>query len=145
MTKLQSRPSVWYWAICWFALLWMAFGVLAWCMDLAMDQASLDALPEAQRTLYAARPGWIVLVYAVAVFSGLAGAAGLLLRKAWAVPALALSLAAAAIQFGYTILVMDAATLLGPAQALPLPLVIVGIGAFLLWFAWDAKRRGRIA
>ena len=145
MTETRPRPSVWYWAIAWFALLWMAFGVLAWCMDLAMDQASLDALPEAQRTLYAARPGWIFIVYAVAVFAGLAGAVGLLLRKSWTVTALALSLAAAAIQFGTTVLVMDATRLLGPAQALPLPLMILGIGAFLLWFAWNAKMRGRIA
>jgi hypothetical protein len=135
----QTRPSVWYWTISWFAVLWMAFGVLAWIMDARMDEAALNALPEAQRTLYTTRPGWIFIVYAVAVFSGLAGAVGLLLRKTWAVPALALSLAAAVIQFGYTFLVMDAAALLGPAQALPLPLLIIGIGAFLLWYAWRVR------
>jgi hypothetical protein len=140
-----SRPSTLYWAVSWFALLWMGFGVLAWVMDLRMDQAALDALPEAQRTLYASRPGWLFLVYAVAVFSGLGGAIGLLLRKSWAVVKLAVSLAAATIQFGYTFLVMDAAGLLGPAQALPLPLMIISIGAFLLWFAWDAKRKSLLA
>ena len=116
-------------------------GVLAWIMDARMDEAALNALPEGQRTLYANRPGWVFIVYAIAVFSGLAGALGLLLRKAWAVPALALSLAAAGIQFGYTFLVMDAARVLGPAQALPLPLLILGIGAFLLWYA--RERLGR--
>lgn len=134
------RQSVWYWTISWFAVLWMAFGVLAWIMDARMDEAALNALPEAQRTLFTTRPGWIFIVYAIAVFAGLAGAIGLLLRKDWTVPALGLSLAAALIQFGYTFLVMDAAGLLGPAQALPLPLLINGIGAFLLWYAWRVRK-----
>ncbi len=134
------RPSVWYWTISWFAVLWMAFGVLAWIMDARMDEAALNALPKAQRTLFTTRPGWIFIVYAVAVFSGLAGAIGLLLRKDWTVPVLALSLAAALIQFGYTFLVMDAAGLLGAGQALALPLLIIGIGAFLLWYAWRVRK-----
>ena len=145
MTTTKPRRSVWHWAICWFAVLWMGFGVLAWFMDLAMDPASLDALPEAQRTLFATRPEWIFIIYAVAVFSGLAGAIGLLLRKFWAVTLLALSLAAAVIQFVYTFLMMGAAQLLGPAQALPLPLLIIAIGAFLLWYARNASKRGTLS
>jgi hypothetical protein len=139
-----ARPSLWYRTISVFAVLWMIFGVMAWLMDLRTDQASLDAMTEPQRRLSASRPGWMLFIYGTAVLSGLAGSIGLLLRRAWAVPALALSFAAIVIQFGYTFLVMDAAGLLGPAQALPLPLMIIGIGAFLLWFGWDARKRGMI-
>ena len=45
MTELQSRPSVWYWAISWFALLWMAFGVLAWLGLYLRDERLRALLP----------------------------------------------------------------------------------------------------
>jgi hypothetical protein len=78
----------------------------------------------------------------VATFSGLAGAIALLLRRSWAVPALAVSLAAVAVQFGYTFLVLDAARILGAAAALPFPITIFLIGAALLYFAVLSARRG---
>jgi hypothetical protein len=102
-------------------------------------------MTEAQRQLYESRPQWLFLVYAVAIFSGLVGATGLLLRKAWATTAFAISLAAVIVQFGYTFLAMDAVRLLGAGAALPFPIVIFAIGAFLLWFSLRARKIGWIA
>lgn len=133
------KPPKWYWVVSIIALLWMLVGVAAWTADLLTDEAALANMSEAQRQLYAARPQWLFAVYAVAIFSGLVGAIGLLLRKRWAIVALAVSLAAIVVQFGYTFLALDAIRLLGAAAALPFPVVIFAIGAFLLWFA----RRGR--
>lgn len=123
----------------------MLFGVMAWVMDLMTDEAALAQMSEAQRQLFATRPQWIFVVYGIAIFSGLAGTIGLLMRKAWATPVLGISLVAIVVQFGYVFLVMDAIRLLGAATTVPFPLVIFTLGAALLWFSVFAKRRGWIA
>lgn len=138
--SVDRRPPAWFWIASGLALVWMLIGVVAWIMDLTMEDADLAALGEGQRQLYAMRPQWVFVVYAIATFSGLMGAIGLLLRKGWAVLALALSLGAVAIQFGYTFIVMDAIRLLGAAAAVPLPLFIAVVGLLLLWFSRSARR-----
>jgi hypothetical protein len=144
-TAAETKPPRSYWVIAGLAVLWMLFGVMAWVMDLMTDEASMTQMSEAQRQLYAARPQWLFAVYGVAIFSGLIGAIGLLLRKAWASMLLAVSLAAVIVQFGYTFTVMHAVELLGAAVAIPFPLVIFLIGAALLWFARRSQRLGWIA
>jgi len=144
-TAAASKPPTWYWVVSALALLWMLFGVMAWVMDLMTDEAALAQMSEAQRQLYAARPQWLFVVYGVAIFSGLAGAIGLLLRKPWASMLFALSLAAIVVQFGYTFFGMHAVRVLGAAAAIPFPLVIFLIGIALLWFAGRARKVGWIA
>lgn len=145
MIPESPAPPRWYRVVAALALVWMLIGVSAWVMDLMMDEAALARLSEGQQQLYAARPGWIFVVYGIATFTGLAGAVALLLRKSWAVPALAVSLAAVTIQFGYTLFVMDAVRLIGAAAAIPFPLAIFTIGVLLLWLAITAVNRGWIA
>lgn len=142
MSLSTARAPVWYWLIAVLALLWMLFGLMALAMDAMMDDAALAALPEAQRALYLDRPQWLFVVYATAIFSGLAGAIGLLLRRAWSIPLLLLSIVAIVLQFGYTLFGMDAIGRLGAAAALPFPLLILGIGIALWAFALHARRRG---
>lgn len=134
-----------YWIVAILAVVWMLFGVLAWVMDLMTDEAALAELSEAQRQLYASRPEWLFIVYAIAIFSGLVGAIGLLMRKGWAITAFGISLAAVIVQFGYTFLAMDAIRLLGATSALPFPIVIFAIGVFLLWFAVHSRRRNWVS
>jgi hypothetical protein len=144
-TNAASKPPTWYWVVSSLALIWMLLGVMAWVMDFMTDEASLSTLSEAQRQLYAARPQWLFAVYGVAIFSGLAGAVGLLLRKSWATMLFDVSLAAIIIQFGYTFLVMRAVQVLGAAAAIPFPLAIFLIGLALVWFARRGRRSGWIA
>jgi hypothetical protein len=144
MVTDTGRPPRWYWVVAALALVWMLIGVVAWFMDLMMDEAALAQLSDGQRELYEARPGWLFVVYGVATAAGFLGAAALLLRQAWAVPAFKVSLAAVIVQFGYTFLAMDAVGRIGAAAALPFPLTIIIIGAALLWFSLEAKERGWI-
>jgi hypothetical protein len=137
-----ATPPRWYMIVSALAFLWTLFGVAAFVMDVTMSAAALAEMPEAQRQLFEARPAWIVAVYAVAVFSGVAGAAGLLLRRRWVVSVLALSLAAIVVQFGYVFIVMDAIAQIGAAAAVPLPAAVFFIAAGLLRFAVVAARRG---
>lgn len=131
-----------FWVISILALAWMVLGVVAWTLDFMLDEQGLAQMSEAQRQLHESRPQWLFAIYAVAIFSGLLGAIGLLLRRRWCIALFALSLLAIVIQFGYTFLGMDAIQLLGAGKALPFPLVIFAIGVALLWFASRAKRLG---
>ena len=144
VSEYPSRPPWWYWAAAIIALLWTLLGVIAWTMDLMMDPAALAELPANQQALYMARPAWVFVLYAVAVFSGFIGAIGLLLRQRWVTTLFLLSLAAVVVQFGYILFGMDAIGLLGPGEALPFPLTIVLFGVFLLWFARYARRHAWI-
>lgn len=138
------RPPRWYWIVSWLAVAWMLVGVMAWVMDLMMDEAAFARMSEAQRELYRRRPAWLFADYAVAIFSGLAGAIGLVVRKSWAVIAFGISLAAVFVQFGYFVFGMGAVELIGAAAALPFPLVIIAIGVALLWLSMEAQKRGWI-
>lgn len=143
--KQTVRPPAWYWVVSILALLWMLVGLMALGMDAMMDEASLAAMPEAQRQIYLDRPQWVFWVYAVAILSGLAGAVGLLLRRGWAVGAWSLSLFAVVVQFGYVIFAMDVVGRLGAAEALTLPGVVFALGVLFLWFASYARKHLWIA
>ena len=137
-----AKPPTWYWVAAVIALLWMLIGVMAWTADLMTDEAMVAQMSEAQRQLYEARPQWVFGVYAVAIFSGLVGSIGLLLRKSWSSTAFAVSLVAIVVQFGYTLGPMKAIQVLGAAAALPFPLVIFLLGVLWLWLARHAQKAG---
>jgi hypothetical protein len=139
-----ATPPRWFKVVAGIAAAWMLFGVVMWFVDLLFSEAMVAGMSEGQRALFESRPQALFVVYGVAIFSGLAGALGLVLRKAWAVPALAVSLVAAVVQFAYTFFVMDAVGHIG-AAALPFPILILAIGTGLLWLALRASRRGWLA
>ena len=134
------RPPTWFRIASWLALLWMLSGAAAFVMDLMTDEAALAQMTPAQRELYEARPQWLFAMYAVAIATGVAGAVGLVLRKAWAVSALAVSLVAVVIQFGFTIFGMRAIERVGAPAALTLPIVVFVAGSLVLWLAATAKK-----
>jgi hypothetical protein len=139
--KEVSTPG-WYRVASWLAVLWMVSGAAAFFVDLTTDEAALAQMTAAQRELYEARPAWLFTVYGIAIAAGLAGTFGLVLRKAWAVPALAVSLVAVVIQFAYTVFGLQAVERVGVAAAVSLPIVVFSLGAVLLWFAMRAKASG---
>jgi hypothetical protein len=140
----RTSPK-WLSVASWLALLWMLSGGAAFIMDLLTDEAALAQMSPAQRELYEARPVWIFAMYAVAVVSGIAGALALVLRKAWAVPALALSLVAVVIQFGYVVFGLQAIERVGVAEAVTLPIIVFVAGTLVLWLAMTATGAGWIA
>jgi hypothetical protein len=136
-----SKPPRWYWIVAGLALLWMLFGVLAFIMDPLTSDEMLAQMDTAQREVFEARPTWLFVVYGIAVFAGLAGTIGLLMRRRFAVLAFAISLAFVVLQFVYVLFVLDAIGRIGAAEAVPFPLVIMSIGAALLWLSLHARKR----
>jgi hypothetical protein len=136
-----ARVPPWYWAVAVLALAWEAMGCFAYWMQVGMDAADLARLPAAERDIWAAMPAWVVGAYAVAVWGGLLGAIGLLLRRGWARLAFAASLVAVLVQFGWTFLATPVLTTVGNMAA-AFPAFIVAMAALLLWFSGLAAKRG---
>ena len=128
----MNTPT-WFKIVAVVALLWNLLGCFAFFSDLRLSPADLAKLPEAQQALYAARPGWAVAATAVAVFGGVLGSIGLLLRKKWALPVFVLSLLGILVQdFGLFVLAKGA-SLAGPVAGVMQGIVLaVGIGLVLL-------------
>ena len=126
----RAVPS-WYWIVAGLAVLWEGFGCYIYVTEsLARGEAgAMDS--------YATMAAWQWGVFATAVWSGLIGAIGLLLRKRWAILALLVSLIAAVIQYGY-----EAATGTLPGDATPVAVSVVVIGVLLVAFANYSGRKG---
>lgn len=139
-----KRPA-WFWVVAGLALLWNLFGVAMFWMQHSMTPAQLAQLPEAQRNLQEAFPDWLWVVYGVAVLAGTLGSLLLLLGKRLALPVFWVSLVAVVVQFGYCLFPGRMLEVLGPAQALPMPILVTLIAALLVWFTRRASVRGWLA
>ena len=138
-----SRPKT-FWLIAIAALLWNLIGVAMFLVQINLTPEMIAALPAEQREVYAATPPWLNVVFGVAVFAGVLGALGLLLKKRWALGLFVLSLLAVLLQ-------MLAAYLLTPAwqaygaAGLAMPVLLVVIALALVWYARKAAAKGWIA
>jgi hypothetical protein len=129
---MKTTPS-WFKVVAVVALIWNLLGCIAFFSDLRLSPQDLAKLPESHQALYAARPGWAIAATALAVFGGVLGCIGLLLRQKWAFAVMLLSLLGILVQdFGLFVLA-DGSTLAGPvAVVLQAIVLVVGIGLAVL-------------
>ena len=137
----MSTTPKWLTPVAILALLWNLLGASAYLMDVTMSPEAVAKLGEAERAMYASRPAWFVVAYASAVWFGVAGSLGLLLRKRWAAPLFLLSLLG--------LIAQDFALLLRPevrgdAVVLLLQGLVFVIAVSLLLLARKAEREGWI-
>lgn len=140
MTDRMERSMVpaWFMPAAIAALLFEAYGVYSYLVHVGSDPASL---PIDQRDLVLAMPAWMNGAFAIAVWTGLAGALLLLMRRRLASPLLLLSLVAAVVQFGAMLVVPELRNLIGSDDLL-VPFLIL-LACYGIWhLAWQAKRSG---
>ena len=133
-TGAPSRAHTW---IAVAALLWNLIGLLMFVLRVTIGPAQVAALSPADRSVYDATPGWLLLVFGVAVVTGVAGSIGLLMRQGWAITAFAVSLAAVVVQMLATYAVTPAWQAYGVA-GVAMPLVLVVIAVLLVRYAQRA-------
>ena len=138
----STRPPAWYWIVAVLAFLWEAMGCYFYIVQVRMGPAELAQLRPVQAEAFASMASWQWAAFAIAVWAGIAGAIGLLLRRRWAVWGFWLSLIAAAVQYGYTLFATPLIERMGAAEALPLPITIIVLGLVLVWFAGFAANKG---
>ncbi|MDB5719940.1 MAG: hypothetical protein JWP15_558 [Alphaproteobacteria bacterium] len=143
MTDGRAKPSVpgWFWAVAVVALLWEAMGCYSYLTRISMSAEAMAGLPAAQVEIWRMMPVWVKTAFAVAVWVGLSGAIGLLMRQRWARETFAVSLLAALVQFGWTFLATPAQKTLG-IGSFGLPAAIILVGAASVWFAGYGIKRG---
>ena len=135
-----ANPGKSFWIVSILALVWNLLGVLTYLMTVMMTPEMLATLPEGERALLENTPAWVTGAYAIAVFAGTLGCIGLLVRRAWSIPVLAISLLAIVVQMGYSVLGTALLEVRGPGGVI-MPLIIIVVGAYLVLFARKAKAK----
>ena len=139
-TTVAPKRSLGFWLIGVFALVWNLIGVAMWYLQVNMSAERLATMTDPQRQVYEATPGWLNIAFAVAVFAGVLGALGLLLKKRWAGTMFLLSLIALLVQLIGAYVVTPAWAAYGPV-GLIMPAVLLLIALFLLWYANKVQAR----
>lgn len=106
-----------------------------------MSEETLRALPEDQQVLFENVPMWLTIIFAIAVITGTLGCIGLLLRKAWAVPLLLISMITALFQMLHGLIMTDMVSVMGTSAIVTTVLVIV-VAIFLYWYSKQSKAKG---
>ncbi|PHR72907.1 MAG: hypothetical protein COA67_04175 [Lutibacter sp.] len=141
MSNSINKPNTGFWVISIVALIWNAMGVMAYFGQVYMTDDVKNALPEAQRALYENVPSWVTAAFAIAVFAGLLGCLLLVLRKKLATTVLTISLLGVIAQMIYNFFMSNAAEAYGPGGMI-MPIMVLVIAFFLVWFSKNATAKG---
>ncbi len=144
MADTENKPATSFWIVSTLALVWNAMGAEAYIAQVTMSPEALLALPEDQQTLITSVPAWVTAAFAFAVWGGLLGCILLLLRKKIANPVFIVSLVGIVVQMFYNFFMSNSIAVYGPGGMI-MPIVILGLGAYLVWYSRDVTRRGWIS
>ena len=135
----SPRPLAgWYWVAAAASLLFMTVACWGQLMSVIVDPVKL---PLDQRVVFEARPLWMIVAYAVAVWAGLLGAVMLIVRRKLAQPLMLVSLIACALTFlPYAVVpgIRDNIT----TNDIAVAIVILVITWTIFWFARHSNQRG---
>jgi len=141
--KMKKVPTI-FWVIAVIAVIWNAMGVMAFFAQINMSADAIAALPEAEQELYDKYPMWTKIAFAVAVFGGLLGSIGLLMRKSWASLILKISLVGIIVQMIHSLFIAKATDVYGPGAAV-MPIMVVLFAVFLVWYARKCQVDGYLS
>ena len=139
-----SGPPRSFYVISGVALAWNLVGVMLYVMQVTMSDEVLSTMDPAQRAYIESTPSWLIAVYALAVNAGALGCLLLILKKAWSIPILILSLSCIVVQMGYSTFMTDAMEVYGGGIAAQGAFITV-IGIFLVWYSRSAQDKGWIS
>jgi len=141
MNENTKKPTTSFWVIGGIALFWNVLGVLAYLAQAFMSEDTLQSLPEAEQAIYQDVPAWATAAFALAVWGGALGCVLLLLRKRWTKVVLLISLFGIIVQMIYNVFISKSLEVYGPT-GLVMPILVVFIGAFLVWYSRKADTNG---
>jgi len=137
MTNYLRKPTGLFWVISSMALVWNLMGVFNYLTQAFMTNEVLATLPKDQQLMYQDVHSWVTAAFATAVFSGTVGALLLLLKKKNASIFFILSFVGIIIQMTYGLLINENTDSYG-SLALLMPLMIIAVGAYLIWYSKKA-------
>jgi len=141
MNSTTNKPTTAFWVIGVIALVWNVMGVMAYLAQAYMTEDVLATLPEAEQALYQNIPAWATAAFAIAVFGGSLGCLLLLMKKKLAKTVFSISLLGILVQMYYNLFQSNAMEVYGPG-GMVMPILVLVIGAFLIWYSQDLTKRG---
>ena len=131
----QIKIPKWFWVLVVIFLLWNIMGILSFFGHTFITEEALAKLPENERALYGDYPFWTTIIFAIATFGGLIGSIGLILKRKWSKLFFIISFLAIVPQMIHNVFFTKSIEVYGTAQAVTMPVLVVFIGAFLIWFS----------
>lgn len=141
-TAAEGRAPAHLWIVGILATLWNAAGCYDYYMTETANQTYLAKMPADMIAYIHGLPAWLTAGWAIGVWGGLAGSLLLLMRSRYSVWLYAASLAAAVICMGYEKFMTDMPASMTTGAMAIMPLVVIAIAAFLLWYSWSADKKG---
>lgn len=130
---IAASPPAWFRGLAGAGLAWNAIGVYFYLVTVGVVPGPAMEV--------AAAPAWVTGAYAISVFAGLLGSAGLFLGKRWSSWLLILSLIAIIAQDAWLFALGGGGTQTDFGMAA----VVTMIGFVLVWMATYADRKGWLA
>jgi hypothetical protein len=140
-TETQAASTPWhFWVVAVVSLLWNGFGGYDYTMSHLQGETYYRqmGMSEAVIAYMDTYPSWMHGVWAIGVWGSVLGAVLLILRSKWAFHAFAVSILGAIGNLAYTAMTPAAAGVMG----IEMPIVIIAICAFFIWYAWTMTKRG---
>ena len=129
------------WIVGILALLWNLMG----CFDYLATQLELESymgqFNQEQLDYFYGIPAWAVSGWAIAVWIGLMGTVGLLMRRKWAVVAYVVSFIGLVVSSIYTLFLTNGLEIMG-STATFMTVVIWVISIFLIWYSRQQAQAG---
>lgn len=138
----SNKPGIAFWIIGIIALLWNGSGVYYYLNSAFKTEASTAGLSPEQIDFMNNVPAWYTGLFALAVFGGIIASILLLMKKKMAAPLFMLSFVCATINQIYWLFGTDAPTVFADHQPYLMPVLVVVIGIFLVWYSKDQKAKG---
>ena len=140
MNSSNIKPSTRYWLVAVLSFLWYAVGVFNYLAQAYMTDETLVSLPDEVQLYYTNLPAWVTAAFALAVFSGLIGSVGLLLRKKWASFLFFSSFFATVAQQFHSFFIQDFIEI--TAEQAIMPLLILIIALYMIYYSRKSETEG---
>lgn len=138
-TSTLTKPHWSFWVIAVLALVWNVMGCANYFMQ--MNPEYVASLPDSYQNSVVDRPAWATGAFAIAVFAAVIGCALLLIRKSYALYALALSLVGMVGALAHTVISVLGA---GGASVLVSTVISFVVAILLVWYANFAIKKNWI-
>ena len=137
----NDKPTTVFWVVSGIAFVWNLMGVMAYISQVTMTPEALQALPDNERALYDSVPTWATAAFAFAVWGGALGSLLLLLRRSLATIVLIVSFVGIVVQMYHSFFISNSIEVYGPGGMI-MPVMVLLIGAGLIWYSKNASAKG---
>ena len=145
MSNSTNKPTTVFWIIGVLALIWNAMGADAYIEQAFNTVRYQEMYTPEQLEIADAVPAWVTAMFAIAVFGATIASILLLMRKKMAAMLFTISFLAVVIQMSYNFLLGGMGVEYYGEGGIIMPIMIIAIGAFLVWHSRNAAKKGLLS